>query len=675
MNKKIKKIIARIIGKKNACYIRQLKIFYNKLYKMGNGRISSLTKSIISTRVYYDKEKGKEFYKLIKHLKIKSSNNKYFYFIDFYKIMCWSNLNISNLCIDYSIILNNSLDDLKNKLSKENENFYKNELYVIKGMELYVDKILDFLKVSDDKDLINIFTNIKTGKAESFFDALQRILFINMLLWQTNHRLNGLGRLDKVLISYYLNDIRLNKISKEEAKTILKDFLITLHSNYEMKSAALLGDTGQIIELGGKEPNGTYFCNELTFLFIELMEELKLPDPKILLRVSDNTPRQLIEKSLRCIQTGIGCPIFANDDVIIDKLIKFGYNPDDAFNYGTSACWEPYIIGKSSAQNNVMSINYMVPWNDIFEQDQLSSIKSNKDLFSSYKMHLEKYISQLHKQLKSIVYEPDPLLSLFIDDCITRGKDISEGGAIYNDMGLTTVGLANVVNSFINIDEYVFKNNLFTLESFNQIRKDNYINNIKLLNNLKKSSPRYGEDNKSVLDLSNEIIKYTSVLLNKERNYLGGRYKFGLSSPSYISLSENFPASFDGRQNGDPFIVHISTDKSNAYTDLVNFASKLDYNDNRFNGNVVDYFVTPNFIKDNFDKFVDFLIASIKVAFFEMQMNVVSSKQLIEARKNPDLFPNLVVRVWGFSAYFKDLPDEYKDFLIERAIKNESNHY
>ena len=174
-----------------------------------------------------------------------------------------------------------------------------------------------------------------------------------------------------------------------------------------------------------------------------------------------------------------------------------------------------------------------------------------------------------------------------------------------------------------------------------------------------------------VVSLANKIICYTSKILENKRNSLNGKFKFGVSSPNYISDSKNFPASFDGRKIGEPFSVHISTDKSNGYTELVNFASRIDYNFNRFNGNVVDFFVTPNFIKDNFDKFIDFLIASIKVGFFEMQMNVVSSKKLIEARKNPDKFPNLVVRVWGFSAYFKDLPDEYKDYLIERALKNE----
>ena len=222
-------------------------------------------------------------------------------------------------------------------------------------------------------------------------------------------------------------------------------------------------------------------------------------------------------------------------------------------------------------------------------------------------------------------------------------------------MVFTGVALSNLINSIINIDEYVFKNKKFTFSELNEIRKNNYRDNDILLKKLKKQKLKYGNDNEEIINMANRIIQFTTKILNKYTNPLGGKYKFGLSAPSYIDESINFPASFDGRKEGEPFGVHISSDTSNAYTELIQFASKLDYNENRFNGNVVDFFVSPNFISDNFDKFVDLLL-SIKVGFFEMQMNVVSSEKLIGARKNPEKFPNLVVRVWGFSAYFNDLP-------------------
>ena len=150
------------------------------------------------------------------------------------------------------------------------------------------------------------------------------------------------------------------------------------------------------------------------------------------------------------------------------------------------------------------------------------------------------------------------------------------------------------------------------------------------------------------------------------------KIKFGLSSPDYILGTFGIAATPDGRCDGEPSNVHISCAKPLAYTELISFASQLDYSVNAFNGNVVDFIVSPSLIENNFDKFVQFIFSAIKRGFFQMQLNVVKSQTLIEARKNPSLYPNLIVRVWGFSAYFNDLPEEFKDVLIERVIKSEN---
>ena len=154
-------------------------------------------------------------------------------------------------------------------------------------------------------------------------------------------------------------------------------------------------------------------------------------------------------------------------------------------------------------------------------------------------------------------------------------------------------------------------------------------------------------------------------------NYMGGLLKLGASAPSYVDAARDFPATFDGRKKGEAFAVHISSERGNGYTEIINFAAALDYSENRFNGNVVDIMVSPHFIHNNYDKMVDLLLGGIKVGFFQLQMNVIGSETLIEAQKNPEKFSDLVVRVWGFSAYFHELPKEYQDVLIKRALENE----
>ena len=148
-------------------------------------------------------------------------------------------------------------------------------------------------------------------------------------------------------------------------------------------------------------------------------------------------------------------------------------------------------------------------------------------------------------------------------------------------------------------------------------------------------------------------------------------FKVGLSSPSYITGSEAVAATFDGRGAGEPFNVHISANKGIAPTELLMFASKLDYSENRLNGNVVDFIAAPSILKENFSKFLDLLTTAIASGVYQMQINVLDSKTLLAAKSNPENYRTLVVRVWGFSAYFVELPEQYQDVLIKRALESE----
>ena len=480
--------------------------------------------------------------------------------------------------------------------------------------------------------------------------------------------LNGLGRLDLLLDKYYEKDK--DNYTEDEVINIIKDFLLKLHDNYWYKSNSLLGDTGQIIILGGTLEDNTYFSNDLTYYFIRCIKDLQIPDPKILLRVNKDVPNRLMELSLSCIKTGVGCPLLANDEVIINNLIKFGYDKKDAYNYVTSACWEPLILGDSLDQNNVDSIVYIKPFNKLLDEYDLDKIDNIEKLLSVYKTYLEDYLKDFLIK-NSFKWEEDPLISLFITSCNKRGIDISNGGAKYNNYGFTSVSLPNLVNSILNIETLVFKEHKYTLKELNNARLNNFKDE-SILKDIKNVKERFGQDSDHIIDITNNMINIVGDYLNDKRNIFNGKYKFGLSAPSYISASYNVLASLCGRHNYEPFDVHISINKySNGYTELFSFASSLNYSNNSFNGNVIDFIVSKTFIEKNFDKFNLFLKLSIDKGFFETQMNVINSDILLRAKKNPQEFPNLIVRVWGFSAYFNDLPDEYKDVIIKRTLEYE----
>lgn len=636
--------------------------------------------------------KGTQIKNLFRKVDIHIPKSGFIFFLDEFKNLSEDGHIIDNISIDYSRVLKTSVYEYNELYFHPksgrgfardlSSDFIKNQLDTLDGIELLIYRIIKKLRNSNHSErakFARYFENMIDNPAEHFEEALQRILFYNQLLWQTGHGLNGLGRLDKILEDYYFDDLNSGFITQEEVYDLIKSFLKTLHTYYWYKSAALMGDTGQVIILGGKyddEYGEYYFYNDLTYMFIQAIKELQLPDPKVLLRVSEETPRDLIELSLETINTGIGSPLFSNDEVVIGKMIEFGYDKEDANNYVVSACWEPSAVGKGFEQNNINFISFLKPLNEFFDGETeqfLDNILSFDELFNSYKYYLKKDADELIAFLDDIEWNKDPMLSLFIDDCNDRNMDISQGGAKYNHYGITTVGLANTVNSLYALKKLVFEERKYSLNELNKTRKNNFKKDKyqSVLNDLKNVSPRFGMDDEDILDISQEIVQFLEDCFKDYTNKFGGKIKFGLSAPSYISAGGEISASFDGRKAGEPLSTHISLDTNKDFTEVLRFASKLDYGGAKFNGNVVDLMLSPNFIKNHSDKFVDFIYSSIKLGFFQMQMNVVDSRTLIEAKENPEAHPNLIVRVWGFSAYFNDLPEEYQDLLISRALKNE----
>lgn len=671
----IKNFILARTSKTCLFYIILLSRYYRKYkFKMIGFVFKNMFKIYVPSKKHL---KGRQIRRLFNKVDIKlNKEDRFVYNIDIFKTVHRDNRVIENISIDYKVILDNSLEDFKKKNESVKSGKYKDTQYeVILGIEEYIDRICKKLANSnlENKDnLILYLNNIKDKKAISFEESIQRILFFNQLLWQVGHGLNGLGRLDKILEESYLYDIKNHNLTKEEAKEMIKDMFCILHQKYWYKSNVLMGDTGQIVILGGKKEDGSYFCNELTYLFIEAIMEVQIPDPKVLLRVSKDVPRNLMELSLKCIKTGIGSPLFSNDDVVIPKLIDFGYEKGDAYEYVTAACWEPLIAGKSIDQNNIDSIVYVDPFLKFLENEDLEKLTNYDKLFNKYKKYLKEYIINFTKEVNEIKWEEAPLLSLVMDGCNKNAKDISLGGAKYNHYGLTSVSLSTVVNSLYNLRKIVYEDKKYTLVELNEYRKNNFVGKEDILRELKKQPIRYGVDDKNIIELTNEVTSYVDKVISMQKNRLGGKFKFGYSAPTYIIKSGTIKATFDGRKDGEPFGVHISSDKSSlAYTELIQFASKLDYTNHRFNGNVIDFMITPSFIENHFDKMTDFLILSISLGFFQMQMNVTSSEILIKAKKDPKSYSNLIVRVWGFSAYFNDLPENYKDLLIERALRNE----
>lgn len=574
---------------------------------------------------------------------------------------------------DYTLVIDSSLEQMREGLRGLDNATSQQGLATLDIIENYIHRVVKKLDMlitettgAECDQLIatrDYFLNMQNKRAESLEEALQRILFWSSMFWQTGRNLVGFGRLDKLLA-------RFAGTEDGELQKILSDFLVEAHRYYQYKSNILIGDTGQIIILGGLEENGEYYCNEFTYAFIKALTALRLPDPKILLRISTKTPRDLMLSAVKCVATGIGCPLFANDDVIIPKLIEFGYSPCDAYNYVTSACWEPSAYGRSLEANSAGVINCADAFVATYRDDRFNSCKDMEEVLEIYRGKLHEQIEDLQDYLSGVTFERDPLLSLLTQSCAESDRDISEGGAVYNNYGVSVVGLPNTVNSLVALNEKCFRTGSASLDKLKRLLETDYAED----EDLRKafaSIGSFGTDNQEALVLANRITGFVYDACANFRNRFGGKLKWGLSSSSYVDEGNETGATLDGRKAGDPLAVHISASLGTPYTELARFAGQLDYAAPCNNGNVMDFFVTPSLLRGNESKFVDFLFACIDLGFFEMQMNVTDSKTLIEAKENPDEHTDLVVRVWGFSAYFVDLPEEYQDVLIERALEAE----
>ena len=244
--------------------------------------------------------KGLQIKNLFRKVHIDVPKEGFVYFLDALKNLNFDGKIISGVTIDYSKVLDGSIYEYneiyfhpkggRGFARDLSSDFNKNQLDMLDGIELLIYEISKKLRNSNHSErakYARYFEDMIDQKAEHFEEALQRILFWNQLLWQTGHTANGLGRLDKILEDYYFDDLNNGFITQEQVYELIKSFLKTLHSTNWYKSGNFLGDTGQVIVLGGKyydEYGEYYFYNDLTYMFIRAVSELQLTDPKIVLR-------------------------------------------------------------------------------------------------------------------------------------------------------------------------------------------------------------------------------------------------------------------------------------------------------------------------------------------------------------------------------------------------------
>ena len=575
--------------------------------------------------------------------------------------------SLASITVDFGKILASDLAALRRILGKcSDKDFTARESGIIESIERLAGGIAARLESEHTERaevLRTYFPDMLYRRPQTLDEAIQKLLFYDALFWQAGHRHIGLGRLDKILCEYYERDIREGRITDTEAKELLRQMILTLGKDTRAKSVSLIGDTGQYILLGGIDDDGRTVQNRLTLLFLELFTEMNVPDPKLILRVNGETNDEVWGRAVRCIATGCGSPLLMNERPVMENMVRFGYDAKDVVQVGTSACWEPLVIGKSFDQNNPFrSASPLKVLNDLLLADN-KSYAAFEELLAAYKTS---FAGELRSVVHDIDFDCSPLFTLFFDDCIRREKDFTQGGAIYAYHGAQVVGLPNAINALLNIKEMVFERHLYTLDDCRAAMRSNFEGYEDLHAALLVSGKKYGSTDADVVTLTNDLMNFVGEVMSA-CTCNGEKVKVGFSSPAYVDLAKQVGASLDGRKAGEPFAVHISPISSAIdISEILDFASRLNYTGNRINGNVVDFILPSAYVRQP-EKLMAILKDACDKGIFELQLNVLDKQTLIDAKAHPDKYPNLIVRVWGFSAYFNDLPEAFQDNLICRA--------
>lgn len=662
MKKAIKNLLKELVPYQFRRWLRSCSYRYRECHV-------SLWECLLRNKVYVDKKTGtvssvRLFDRILRRARIMAEYNYLYPFDPMRQRVLPADVStLMSITPDYANIIKSDLNTILRQVKGDGE-FAKTMRGTIKSVEAKASA-MGKGKYNNKRyqAMARLFPDILYRDCDSLDEAIQKLLFYNALFWQAGHFHNGLGRLDLILYPYYRKDVERGFIDKEKAKRMLMDFCHVIGSQTPFKSVALIGDTGQYILLGGVDKEGITVDNDLTHLFLEAFTEMRIPDPKLILRVNACTPKKTWQEALKCIMNGCGSPLLMNETLVMRNMVEFGYDKEDVWNVGTSACWEPLIIGKSSDQNN--------PFQSILACEPLdTAIRSGKDYptFETLLVDVKKGLAQeVQEVIEDKEYDYSPLMSMFMTECMERGKDFSHKGSKYMYQGAQLLGLPNLVNSLINIKEYVYDKCIVSMDDCRDIIKRNYEGHEDLRQLFGGNQNRkFGKKSEEVLALTDNIIEAVSEGI-KRITTNGNPVKFGLSSPNYINSAKRFPATLDGRKAGEPFAVHISPISSSIdISEVMDFASSIEYPTNCLNGNVVD-FILPSAYQKKQEKFVEILMDAFAKGVFQLQLNVLDKKTLIDAKAHPEKYPTLVVRVWGFSAYFNDLPEEYKDNLIARA--------
>ncbi len=550
------------------------------------------------------------------------------------------------------------------------------------------------------KTMLENVSRVPYEKPRTFWQALQALWFTHMLVMAAeSYPGAGLsyGRIDQYLYPFYEEDLKKGLIDREFAKELLHCFWVKHNYAYDyqgrvMRNQGINSSFGQLITLSGCGPNGEDRTNDLTMLMLEVIEEMNLLEPKPNVRIHQNSSQELMRKVSDMIKNAQGAPFLLNfDRLSMDGLEFEGIPKEDVWDYAPVGCLENTMQGNDRSGTVDVNLNLakavelaLNNGKDMQTGKQLGPITGDPLHFQNEEDFLKAFYQQLDFIVEKIVelsneadrirstYDPTPYLSLLVDGCIEKARDVNRSGPQYNFITVEGVGLANAADSVTAVRKLVYEEETVTMAELLKALKNDFADNEVLRQTLINRAPKYGNNDSFADENARNISRYwNEKVIGMTSPATGRRYRGGYLSWNYWLAYAPLTASTpDGRARGTVLSNGVccvnGMDKSGA-TAAVASVGKLGL-ESAPNGASHTMSFNPSFLRDeeHTDKFISFLRTYHDIGGSALQINMIDPETLIEARKNPREYSNLLVRVTGYNAYFVNLGPEIQDEIIQR---------
>ncbi len=558
----------------------------------------------------------------------------------------------------------------------------------------------DSQRQAELREIARICRKVPWGPAETFHEALQALWFAHMLVMVAESYPGpglSLGRVDQYLHPYYEADLAAGRLGRERARELLQCAWIKHNYAYDYQgrvgaNQGINSGFGQLITLGGLGPGGEDASNDLTWLMLDVIEDLNLLEPKPNVRLHDKTPDELLRRVAELIARAQGSPFLLNfDEAAMRGLEWQGLPVERLWDYAPVGCLENTLQGCDRSGTVDVNLNIakavelaLNDGADMLTGERVGPRTGDPRSFADFRAFFAAFKRQLRALLESITdasndadaarasFEPTPYLSVLVDGCAENGRDVTAGGASYNYITVEGIALATTVDSLAAVKRLVFDERRLSMDGLIAALAANFEGHEELRQTLAHKAPKFGNDDPDVDELAREVSRFwTEEVFSRSSPATGRRYRGGYLSWNYwVAYAPSTAATPDGRRRGSFLsngVCPVNGCDTEGPTAVIKSVGNLGL-ETAPNGASHTISLSPSLLRDeeHVTRLAALLRAYGRVGGTALQVNVIDPETLRAAQADPESYRNLLVRVTGYNAYFVTLGREIQDEIVTR---------